>query len=285
MEKKTDTQTLTPEEKKIIIDKGTEKPFSGEYNDFYENGVYCCRQCGTMLYKSDSKFRSECGWPSFDDEVDGAVKRIPDPDGRRIEIVCAACNGHLGHVFEGERLTKKNVRHCVNSLSLRFIPGSEIGKAYFAGGCFWGVEYYFENKKGVLEAVSGYMGGNASDPDYKTVCTGTTGHAEVVEVMYNRSEVSYEELAKEFFEVHDPTQKNRQGPDIGTQYRSVIFVSDESERAAALKLIAELKENGYAVVTEVLPVTTFYRAENYHQNYFERAGKTPDCHIKTKRFK
>ena len=111
---------LTDEEKYVIENKGTEYPFTGKYNDFYEEGIFTCKKCNTPLYKSEDKFKSGCGWPSFDDEIDGAVKRVPDRDGRRVEIVCASCGGHLGHVFEGEELTAKNTRHCVNSISLNF---------------------------------------------------------------------------------------------------------------------------------------------------------------------
>ena len=111
---------LNDEEKYVIENKGTEYPFTGKYNDFYEEGIFTCKKCNTPLYKSEDKFKSGCGWPSFDDEIQGAIKRVPDRDGRRIEIVCASCGGHLGHVFEGERLTAKNTRHCVNSISLNF---------------------------------------------------------------------------------------------------------------------------------------------------------------------
>ena len=111
---------LNDEEKNVIENKGTEYPFSGKYNDFEEKGIFICKKCNTPLYKSEDKFKSGCGWPSFDDELKGAVKRVPDKDGRRVEIVCASCGGHLGHVFEGERLTSKDTRHCVNSISLNF---------------------------------------------------------------------------------------------------------------------------------------------------------------------
>ncbi len=113
---------LTPQERYVIEGKGTEPPFTGEYDDFYESGTYFCRRCNAELYRSEDKFDARCGWPAFDDEVPGAVIRLPDPDGMRIEIECASCGGHLGHVFLGERLTDKNTRHCVNSLSMKFVP-------------------------------------------------------------------------------------------------------------------------------------------------------------------
>ena len=283
-QKDRDMRQLTPEEKYVIIDKGTERPGTGKFNKFYESGVYVCRQCGTPLYTSEDKFDSGCGWPAFDDEIKGAVKRVPDADGRRVEIVCATCGGHLGHVFEGEGFTPKNTRHCVNSISMDFIPADELKTAIFAGGCFWGVEHLMQQQKGVISVESGYIGGEKENPTYKEVCTKTTGHAEAVRILYDPKEVSYETLAKLFFEIHDPTQADGQGPDLGPQYRSEIFYQTEEEKETALKLIAQLKAKGYDVVTEVTKATTFYPAEEYHQDYYVNKGTEPYCHSRVKRF-
>ncbi len=275
---------LTIEEKRIIINKGTEAPFTGEYVDTKGEGLYVCRQCDAPLYRHTDKFSSGCGWPSFDDAVAGAVLRLPDADGRRTEIVCANCGGHLGHVFEGERFTEKNVRHCVNSISMRFLPGEKApGVAFFGGGCFWGVEDGFAKLPGVLDAVSGYMGGTTPFPTYESVSTGRTGHAEVVKVEYDPEKVDFETLAKFFFEIHDPTQVDRQGPDVGTQYRSVIFYSDEEQRKTSEELIKYLGQKGLVVATELEPAEAFFAAEDYHQDFAQRTGRGK-CHIRVKRF-
>ena len=282
----TSRPALTADERRIILDKGTERAFTGKYWDHFAPGGYECRNCGAALYRSDSKFRSECGWPSFDDEIPGAVKRIPDADGRRTEIVCAACGGHLGHVFLGEGLTPKNTRHCVNSASLVFRPAGEkaTDEAIFAGGCFWGVEHFFEAVDGVASATSGYTGGRTDKPTYREICTGRTGHAEAVRVVFDPSRVTYEALARLFFEIHDPTQKNRQGPDVGTQYRSAVFYRNAAQKATAEKLIAELKAKGYNVVTQLAPAAPFHPAENYHQNYLTKHPDRPVCHERIPRF-
>ena len=157
-------------------------------------------------------------------------------------------------------------------------------KAYFAGGCFWGVEYYLEAEDGVISVDSGYMGGDLKNPSYRDVVKGKSGHLEVVEVLYNPKKVSYETIAKLFFEIHDPTQKNGQGPDIGEQYLSAIFTSNTDEKKVIEKLIKVLKSKGYDVATRLLNKAKFYKAEDYHQDYYEKSGKVPYCHSRTKRF-
>ncbi len=290
--KKTDKimtyRDLTPEEKSVIIDKGTEIPFTGMYNNHWETGTYHCKQCGAALYKSNDKFDGHCGWPSFDEEIEGAVKRVLDKDGRRTEIICTKCNGHLGHVFEGEGFTDKNIRHCVNSVSLTFEPlrleSEKLKKAYFAGGCFWGMEYYFSKTIGVVDCEVGYMGGKTKNPTYKEVCAGGSGHYEVTEVTYDPKKTNFENIARVFFEIHDPTQTNGQGPDIGEQYLSVAFYASEEEKQTLLKLIAILEKKGFDVATGLLPLSPFWKAEDYHQEYYQKNGKEPYCHGYVKRF-
>jgi len=277
---------LSEAEERIIVHKGTERPFTGRYWDFFESGTYVCRQCGTALYASQSKFRSQCGWPSFDDELPGAVRRQRDADGVRTEILCAACGAHLGHVFEGESLTPKDVRHCVNSASLVFRPAGPANsqQAIFAGGCFWGVEHLLARTAGVIDVQAGYTGGRMPRPTYEQVCTGRTGHAEAVRVTFDPARVSYEQLARLFFEIHDPTQLDRQGPDVGSQYRSAVFYLDEQQKLIAQKLIAELRANGYDVVTQLAAAGEFFPAEDYHQDYLAKHPGRPTCHRRTARF-
>ena len=279
---------LTPEEERVIIHKGTEYPFTGVFNKHYEPGIYNCKRCSAPLYRSDAKFDSGCGWPSFDDEIPGAVKRVPDADGRRTEIVCARCGGHLGHVFLGEQFTPKNTRHCVNSISLTFTPAvaarPKTERAIFAGGCFWGVEYFFQQAPGVLSTRVGYTGGRTQNPTYEEVCRGNTGHVEALEVVYDPGVTTYETLARLFFETHDPTQVNRQGPDIGYQYRSAIFYVNDEQRATANRLIELLRGKGYAVVTTVEKAQTFWPAEAYHQQYYQKKNGVPYCHVYQRRF-
>lgn len=272
---------------RVVSEKGTERPFSGEYDDFGDAGTYLCRQCGLALFRSSSKFHSGCGWPSFDEEIAGAVKHLTDSDGRRTEIVCSRCHAHLGHVFTGEKFTAKNTRHCVNSLSLDFVDDKTVidtEEAIFAAGCFWGVEHLFKQLQGVVKTQVGYSGGKTQSPTYEAICAGNTGHYEVLRVLYDPKKITYEQIVKYFFEIHDFTQENGQGPDIGTQYKSVIFYYNEEQKNIALGVIHLLELQGLVVATQLLPVTVFWPAENYHQDYYAKTGKQPYCHRRIKRF-
>lgn len=275
---------LSPAEARIIEKGGTEMPFSGEYDKHFEAGVYVCKRCHKLLYHSDSKFNSGCGWPAFDQEIPGAVRHLPDPDGQRTEIRCAHCDGHLGHVFSGEHFTQTNTRHCVNSASLKFIPAAQLDTAIFAGGCFWGVQYLIDQAPGVIFSQVGYTGGHTEHPTYDQVCDHNTGHLEAVLVVYDKEKTDYESLAKLFFEIHDPTQRDGQGPDLGEQYTSAIFTSDSAQIHSSQTLIAELEQKGYKVATKIRPRVPFWPAEGYHQNYYDKKGTQPYCHVRKRRF-
>ncbi len=280
--------SLSKAESYIIKDKGTEMPFTGKFTNHEEKGTYICKQCGAALYYSSNKFKSDCGWPSFDDEIEGAVIRTPDPDGIRTEITCASCGAHLGHVFLGERMTPKDTRHCVNSASLDFVPaiieGGLYGTAIFAGGCFWGVEYFLQKEPGVISVTSGYTGGHVKNPSYKEVCTGKTGHAEAVKIIYDPTRTTYDKLLRTFLEIHDPTQVGGQGPDIGDQYRSEIFYMNEQQKEIAEKDLKILGDKGYKLATAITKASEFYDAEDYHQDYYFSNNKLPYCHGFVKRF-
>jgi peptide methionine sulfoxide reductase msrA/msrB len=277
----TKAASLTPIILDVMQEQGTERPFSGEYDQFGESGTYLCRQCGLALFRSATKFHSGCGWPSFDEEITGAIERRADQDGKRVEIRCSRCHGHLGHVFEGEHFTTNNTRHCVNSLSLDFVADLTIKdtkEAIYAAGCFWGVEYYFKKLPGVLKTQVGYTGGKKQQPTYQDVCSGSTGHYEAVRVVYNPELLDYKKLTQYFFEIHDAKQHDGQGPDIGEQYKSVIFYYDDQQKMIAEDIIKQLKNMNYNVATKLLPVTTFWPAEGYHQDYYVKQHKQPYCH-------
>jgi peptide methionine sulfoxide reductase msrA/msrB len=278
---------LSFEEELIISKKHTEPPFSSEFEKFDGVGIYICKRCDAPLFASKDKFVSACGWPSFDEPALDSIKETLDADGTRTEILCARCSAHLGHLFLGELFTRKNKRYCVNSLSLRFIPAfTDQGyeKAYFAGGCFWGVEHLLSSLKVVIETKVGYMGGTVVDPTYEEVCSNLTHHAEVTQVVFDRDRLSYLDLTKYFLEIHDPTQLNQQGPDIGDQYRSEIFYLTDYQKEQALNLLETLRKKGYNIQTKVSMASMFYQAEDYHQNYYKKSFKQPYCHIYTKRF-
>ena len=241
---------LTDEEARILLRQGTEPPFCGNLLDNKKDGFYACKLCGLPLFASKAKFNSGTGWPSFFTAIDpDHVRLVRDTSHGMVrdEIVCARCGSHLGHVF-ADGPPPSGQRFCLNSASLNFVEEGTIvpeesqpvttEHAYFGGGCFWGVEHYFQQQAGVIDVVSGYQGGTVENPTYREVCTGQTGHAEVVRITYDPARVSYEQLLALFFKVHDPTQLNRQGPDFGTQYRSSIFPKTDEHKKAAEKFIA-----------------------------------------------
>jgi peptide methionine sulfoxide reductase msrA/msrB len=290
--KKTDKEwrsVLTPEQYDVMRKCGTERPFSGKYNDFWEKGVYACAGCGAPLFLSDTKYEHGTGWPSFTTPVDEKGLEYRDDFSlltKRIEVRCAACGAHLGHVFD-DGPAPTFLHYCINSAALNFLPEAEAKAAgtagsaegtetaTFAAGCFWGVEHKLGKLPGVVSTAVGYTGGKTVSPTYEEVCTGRTGHAEAVHVTFDPKLIGYDDLVRHFFSFHDPTQVDRQGPDRGTQYRSAIFFHGEAQRDTARKIMDEIEASGKfkkRLATELVPASAFYKAEEYHQKYYEKHG-------------
>jgi peptide methionine sulfoxide reductase msrA/msrB len=281
-------QKLSDDQYYVLREKGTEKPYSGKWLLHEDSGTYTCAACGNVLFNSNSKFESHCGWPSFDEEINGGkIKtKVDNSLGmQRIEIMCARCGGHLGHLFD-DGPTSTGKRYCVNSLSLSFEKENKPLKTSdtltLGGGCFWCIEAVFEQLKGVSKVESGFSGGKNENPSYAQVCTGSTGHVEVVQIIYNPTIISMDELLKAYFTVHDPTTLNRQGADEGTQYRSVIFYRNEEQKQIATSIISDLqmaKVYSSPLVTAIEPFTAFYKADISHQDYYANNKDNAYCQM------
>lgn len=295
-------KALTPEQYKCTQQEGTEKPFENLYWNHKEDGIYVDVVSGEPLFSSLNKYDSGSGWPSFDRPIQENMVKTKDDfklSVKRVEIRSSVADSHLGHVFDdGPKTTGK--RFCVNSASLKFVPVKDMkAKGYgrflfsfvekmkwevatLAGGCFWGVEELLQQLPGVIETQVGYTGGSLDQATYEVVKTGKTGHAEAVQILFDPKKTNYEKILLEFFRLHDPTTENRQGNDIGTQYRSAIFFENEKQKEIAAKVIDRVNKSGKwkkPVVTKIEKSEKFWRAEEYHQKYLDKNPNGYTCHF------
>ena len=298
---------LTPDQYAVTQQCGTEPPFRNAYWDNHRPGIYVDVVSGEPLFSSQDKFDSGSGWPSFTAPIAGGalVEKTDESHGMtRVEVRSKAADSHLGHLFPDGPRDKGGNRYCINSASLRFIPFEELESAGYgrflplfqpatgataktetailAGGCFWGMEEIIRKIPGVTKTTVGYSGGSVANPTYRAVCTGTTGHAEAVEVVFDPAKLSYEALLGYFFRMHDPTTLNRQHNDIGTQYRSAIFVTSDAQRATAERVktaLTEARKFNRPITTEITTAGKFYSAEDYHQQYLIKNPDGYNCHI------
>jgi len=301
-------QKLSAEQFAVTQQCGTEPPFRNAYWDNHKPGIYVDVVSGEPLFSSLDKFDSGSGWPSFTQPLKGTEiteKTDASLGSIRTEVRSKQADSHLGHVFDDGPRDKGGMRYCINSASLKFIPVEEMDQAGYgkylgpfvaaglakapqtetailAGGCFWGVEEIIRQIPGVTKTTVGYSGGKTADPTYKEVCTGGTGHAEAIEVVFDPARLSYEGLLDYFFRMHDPTTLNRQHNDVGTQYRSAIFYTSEAQKLTAERVKAKLeaeKKFNRPITTEISPASKFYSAEEYHQKYLVKNPGGYNCHV------
>ena len=272
---------LTPEQFRVTRLHGTERAHSSDMCYLIEPGAYNCICCNTPLFDSTEKFESGTGWPSFTQPIQlnaVAYKKDESFGMTRIEALCNTCDAHLGHVFP-DGPAPSGLRYCINAAALQKVETTLV-KATFGGGCFWCTEAMFQLLKGVEKVESGYSGGKIVNPTYREVCNGTTGHAEVIQVTYDPSIISYEDLLRIHLSTHNPTTLNQQGADKGTQYRSIIFTQNPAEEIAAKKVLDEM--NAYwdgKIVTEIKPFEVFYVAEADHQEYYNNNSEQGYCRV------
>jgi peptide methionine sulfoxide reductase msrA/msrB len=272
---------LTKEQYYIAREQGTERPFTSEHYDNHEEGVFVCVACGNPLFSSTTKFDSGTGWPSYYAPYSSKSLTVAADNSlgmSRDEIACKRCDAHLGHVFnDGPKPT--GLRHCIDGIGLKFVPkAAPEAVATFAGGCFWCEEAVFESIKGVREVVSGYSGGKEKNPTYESSSSGSTGHAESFQVFYDPSKISFADLVRVFYASIDVTQVNGQGPDRGSQYRSIAFYSNDAEKKTITDFQENLTKSGkYSkpIAVEIVAFEKFWNAEDYHQNYVKLHPENP----------
>jgi peptide methionine sulfoxide reductase msrA/msrB len=270
---------LTDEQYRVTRQHGTEAAFSSGMCSLFEPGKYACVCCDTLLFDADDKFESRTGWPSFTQPIkENSIAYHGDSSHgmQRMETTCNTCDAHLGHVFP-DGPEPSDLRYCMNAVALQKVASSKE-TATFGGGCFWCTEAVFQQLRGVRTVESGYSGGTIDNPSYKAVCEGTTGHAEVIQIMFDPEEITFKDLLQIHSSTHDPTTLNQQGADRGTQYRSVIFAHNDEQKEIAKDVITELQDAfDEPIVTEIKPFEVFHKAEDYHQGYYENNPNARYC--------